>query len=450
MISFTKLLLLLGTCSSIIISTFALYDQDSLVSSFTSYKDFRERVLESNGISLIQFYAPWCGHCQQFAPAFQQIAYLLNGLVTVGAIDASSDGPLKRIANDYGVSGFPTLKLFKPSKTGKGAEVIDLQSRDPNEILNSVMQAAQQTIQERANGAGGAGTGANGSSSSHGGGASNSSVKKLTMANFHESVYENDQVVAVAFVAPWCGHCKQLLPEWEAAAAKLKRSGALLATVDATEEEQLAAQFGVRGYPTIKVFPGGKKNGPGSAIDYNGGRTKEQIVSSILEEVDRSGVPKEIPELINKSVLEDSCSGEGENIICVLVALPHILETGASGRNKYKDTMIAASKAVRGMPFEFIWFEGGNYQGKLENALELTFGFPAVAAYSMEKNVVAVHRNSFTEANLRNFLMGIMGGRTRTYPINTNLAELVVEVEPWDGLDGVPFEEEPLDWMDEF
>ena len=70
----------------------------------------------------------------------------------------------------------------------------------------------------------------------------------------------------------------------------------------------------------------------------------------------------------------------------------------------------------------------------------MTFGFPAVAAYSMEKGVYTVHRGSFTEANIRKFLMGITTGRQGTEKISK--APKIELNEPWDGKDGAPIEEE--------
>jgi len=51
---------------------------------------------------------------------------------------------------------------------------------------------------------------------------SKSDVIKLTESNFNKEVVNSADLWLVEFYAPWCGHCKQLAPQWEKAASALK------------------------------------------------------------------------------------------------------------------------------------------------------------------------------------------------------------------------------------
>lgn len=56
--------------------------------------------------------------------------------------------------------------------------------------------------------------------------------------------------------APWCTHCKEMAPAWEALAEKYRdREDIVIAEMDATANE--LEDFSVHGYPTLKFFPAG-------------------------------------------------------------------------------------------------------------------------------------------------------------------------------------------------
>ena len=71
---------------------------------------FEQDVLQSEVPVLVDFWAEWCGPCNQIAPALEQIAAELEGHVTIAKlnIEESTTTPSR-----YGVRGIPTMMLFK-------------------------------------------------------------------------------------------------------------------------------------------------------------------------------------------------------------------------------------------------------------------------------------------------------------------------------------------------
>ncbi|KAJ6852606.1 protein disulfide-isomerase-like [Iris pallida] len=108
-------------------------------------------------------------------------------------------------------------------------------------------------------------------------------VLTLDASSFDEAIEKNPFVV-VEFYAPWCGHCKKLAPEYEKAAAVLSKNDppVILAKVDANDDvnKDIAAKYGVRGFPTLKIFRNEGKN----IQDYKGPRDADGIVEYLRKQ----------------------------------------------------------------------------------------------------------------------------------------------------------------------
>uniref|UniRef100_A0A8C6J561 protein disulfide-isomerase n=1 Tax=Melopsittacus undulatus TaxID=13146 RepID=A0A8C6J561_MELUD len=71
------------------------------------------RALSEHRLLLVEFYAPWCGHCQRLAPAYTQAAEALrneSSPARLGKVDAMAQTAL---AKEFGITSYPTLKLFR-------------------------------------------------------------------------------------------------------------------------------------------------------------------------------------------------------------------------------------------------------------------------------------------------------------------------------------------------
>jgi protein disulfide-isomerase A6 len=218
--------------------------------------NFDDVVLKSGTPTLVEFFAPWCGHCKNLAPVYEELATAFEsakGKVQIAKVDADAE---RDLGKRFGVQGFPTLKWFdgksdKPTDYNGGRDFEALTSfiTDKTGVKPKMKAAAQ------------------------------SNVVMLTDSTFSKEV-GSDKNVLVAFTAPWCGHCKSLAPTWETLADDFANEpNVLIAKVDAEADnaKNTAKSQGVTSYPTIKFFPAGSK----TPENYNGGRDEASLVKFV-------------------------------------------------------------------------------------------------------------------------------------------------------------------------
>ena len=82
-------------------------------------------------------------------------------------------------------------------------------------------------------------------------------VKEITEAGFQNEVLASPQPVLVDFFAPWCGPCRALAPALEAI-AKTYDGRLKVVKINVDDAQQLAADYRIRGVPTLMLFRGGE------------------------------------------------------------------------------------------------------------------------------------------------------------------------------------------------
>ncbi|XP_017782857.1 PREDICTED: protein disulfide-isomerase A3 [Nicrophorus vespilloides] len=104
-------------------------------------KNFDEIVMDNGKDTLIEFYAPWCGHCKKLAPAYDEVAQKLeNEEVSIVKMDATAND----VPPTFDVRGFPTL--FWVPKNSKDAPVRYEGGREADDFLKYIAKHATKEL----------------------------------------------------------------------------------------------------------------------------------------------------------------------------------------------------------------------------------------------------------------------------------------------------------------
>ena len=396
------------------------YPEDSGVVNLAA-DNFEAEVLNSDDLWIVEFYAPWCGHCKQLTPEYIKAAKALKGHIRLGALDATK---FSTISNKYGVEGFPTIKVFGKDKTTPteyqgGRKAADFISTARKEL--KAMNGKDIPKMEEEKGAG-----------SVGGFFDGSDVIEVDDSNFAQEVMESDIPVLVEFYAPWCGHCKNLAPEWKKAATQLSGVTKIVA-YNADAQREFAGKFQVQGFPTIKFFA------PKSEVaeDYNGPRSAEGIINFCNTKAELyPGAPVEVPQFVTPNDLETCLSSKQ---LCAVFVVPHVIDTGAAGRNQLLTMFNEVATKTRTRPINFGWISGGEHE-EFEQSVNIHSNYPSLVVISPKKQLSVVHKGRFTSAALTETIKGISEGRRKISGIVSQLRGTPVlskGVPQWDGKDYV-------------
>ena len=91
--------------------------------------EFKNQVLDSSDVVMVDFFAEWCGPCKMLAPVLEELSSEMAGRAKILKVDVDKSPDLAR---KYGISGVPTVMVFR-----NGAPVDKMVGFQPKQVLKS-------------------------------------------------------------------------------------------------------------------------------------------------------------------------------------------------------------------------------------------------------------------------------------------------------------------------
>lgn len=101
----------------------------------TTNKEFEAKVLNSDKVVLVDFWATWCPPCRMMAPILEAISKKMDDKLDVVKVDVDASGDNGSLASKYGVQGIPNMQVFK-----NGRVVKELVGARPQNVLEHELE----------------------------------------------------------------------------------------------------------------------------------------------------------------------------------------------------------------------------------------------------------------------------------------------------------------------
>lgn len=79
-------------------------------------ENFQEKVLDSDKLTMIDFWAEWCGPCRAIGPVVEELSKEYDGKVNIGKVDVDKN---PNLGAQYGITSIPAILFIK------GGQVVD-------------------------------------------------------------------------------------------------------------------------------------------------------------------------------------------------------------------------------------------------------------------------------------------------------------------------------------
>ena len=97
-------------------------------------KNFNDEVINNDGITIVDFWAPWCGPCKMFGPIFESVK---DSYKNIKFCKFNVDEDLDNVSKDFGVMSIPTIIAFKDGKEIK-RNIGFMNKDDLNDFLEDI------------------------------------------------------------------------------------------------------------------------------------------------------------------------------------------------------------------------------------------------------------------------------------------------------------------------